>query len=83
MTEDSFQDSYLELSEDPVRFEPVNQLTNVFFDDSNKDVFTVRSGGVMGVVVRVMSQIITYFKVLFFFLRLNNILMLSHIKYNS
>lgn len=82
MTEDSFQDSYLELSEDPVRFEPVNQLTNVFFDDSNKDVFTVRSGGVMGVVVRVMSQIITYFKVLFFFLRLNNILMLSHIKYS-
>lgn len=82
MTEYSFQDSYLELSEDPVRFEPVNQLTNVFFDDSNKDVFTVRSGGVMGVVVRVMSQIITYFKVLFFFLRLNNILMLSHIKYS-
>lgn len=82
MTEYSFQDSYLELSEDPVRFEPVNQLTNVFFDDSNKDVFTVRSGGVMGVVVRVMSQIIiTYFKVLLFFLRLNNILMLSHIKY--
>ncbi|XP_050314987.1 regulator of MON1-CCZ1 complex [Anthonomus grandis grandis] len=44
--------SYLELSEEPVRFEPVNQLTNVFFDDSNKDVFTVRSGGVMGVVVK-------------------------------
>ncbi|KAJ8948873.1 hypothetical protein NQ318_013527 [Aromia moschata] len=43
---------YLELSNKPVRFEAVNQLTNVFFDDSNKDVFAVRSGGVMGVVVK-------------------------------
>ncbi|KAG5897338.1 hypothetical protein JTB14_030224 [Gonioctena quinquepunctata] len=43
---------YLELSETPIRFEAVNQLTNVFFDDSNKDVFAVRSGGVMGVVVK-------------------------------
>nr|XP_023017171.1 uncharacterized protein C18orf8 homolog [Leptinotarsa decemlineata] len=43
---------YLELSETPVRFEAVNQKTNVFFDDSNKDVFAVRSGGVMGVVVK-------------------------------
>jgi hypothetical protein len=31
-------DYYLELSENPVRFEAVNQLTNVFFDDSNKHV---------------------------------------------
>lgn len=29
---------YLELSNNPLRFEAVNQLTNVFFDDSNKDV---------------------------------------------
>lgn len=29
---------YLELSKEPIRFEAVNQLTNVFFDDSNKDV---------------------------------------------
>ncbi|KAJ8967738.1 hypothetical protein NQ317_010799 [Molorchus minor] len=43
---------YLELSSKPVRFEAVNHLTNVFFDDSNKDVFAVRSGGVMGVVVK-------------------------------
>lgn len=43
---------YLELSKEPIRFEAVNQLTNVFFDDSNKDVFAVRSGGVMGVVVK-------------------------------
>lgn len=46
-------EEYLELSENPVRFEPVNQLTNVFYDDCNRDVFTVRSGGVMGVVVKV------------------------------
>ncbi|KAJ8915777.1 hypothetical protein NQ315_004589 [Exocentrus adspersus] len=45
-------DYYLELSSRPVRFEAVNQLTNVFFDDSNYDVFAVRSGGVMGVVVK-------------------------------
>ncbi|XP_018318793.1 regulator of MON1-CCZ1 complex [Agrilus planipennis] len=47
---------YLELSKNPVRFEPVNQLTNVFFDDSNKQVFAVRSGGVMGVVVKGPSE---------------------------
>ncbi|KAF5279065.1 hypothetical protein FQA39_LY05743 [Lamprigera yunnana] len=43
---------YLELSDQPVRFEAVNQVTNVFFDDSNKQVFAVRSGGTMGVVVK-------------------------------
>lgn len=43
---------YLELSSNPIRFEAVGQLTNVFFDDSNRQVFTVRSGGVMGVVVK-------------------------------
>lgn len=29
---------YLQLSANPLRFEAVNQLTNVFFDDSNKEV---------------------------------------------
>ncbi|CAH0546234.1 unnamed protein product [Brassicogethes aeneus] len=52
MESEELIDCYLELSKDPVRFEAVNQLTNVFFDDSNKDVFAVRSGGVMGVVVK-------------------------------
>ncbi|XP_030746483.1 regulator of MON1-CCZ1 complex [Sitophilus oryzae] len=52
MAETNHSDCYLELSSDPIRFEAVNQLTNVFFDDSNKDVFAVRSGGVMGVVVK-------------------------------
>lgn len=33
---------YLELSENPVRFEAVNQVTNVFFDDSNKQASCVR-----------------------------------------
>ena len=32
---------YLELSSDPVRFEPVSKVTNVFFDDTSKEV----SGG--------------------------------------
>ncbi|XP_076061105.1 regulator of MON1-CCZ1 complex protein bulli [Oratosquilla oratoria] len=43
---------YLELSADPIRFEPVSKLTNVFFDDTNKEVLSVRSGGTLGVVVR-------------------------------
>lgn len=29
---------YLELSKDPVRFEPVSKVTNVFFDDTSKEV---------------------------------------------
>lgn len=49
-------DYYLELSDNPLRFEAGNQLTNVFFDDSNKHVFVVRSGGVMGVVVKDLCQ---------------------------
>lgn len=53
---ESLPQHYLELSDKPVRFEAVNQLTNVFFDDSNKDVFAVRSGGVMGVVVKSASK---------------------------
>ncbi|XP_049810731.1 regulator of MON1-CCZ1 complex-like [Schistocerca nitens] len=43
---------YLELSRNPIRFEAVSKVTNVFFDDSNKQVFAVRSGGVTGVVVK-------------------------------
>ncbi len=43
---------YVELSKNPIRFEPVSKLTNVFFDDSNRQVFTVRSGGAAGVVVK-------------------------------
>ncbi|XP_046742310.1 regulator of MON1-CCZ1 complex isoform X1 [Diprion similis] len=45
-------DYYLELSPDPVRFESISPLTNVFFDDTNKQVFAVRSEGVIGVLVK-------------------------------
>lgn len=41
-----------ELSSNPIRFEPVSQLTKVFFDDVNQQVFAVRSGGATGVVVK-------------------------------
>ncbi|PSN57717.1 Uncharacterized protein C0J52_00327 [Blattella germanica] len=51
MAEDN-DDYYLELSATPVRFESVSKVTNVFFDDSNKQVFAVRSGGVTGVIVK-------------------------------
>lgn len=29
---------YLELCNDPIRFDSVSQITDVFFDDSNKQV---------------------------------------------
>ena len=35
--EDSIK-NYLELSTNPIRFEPVSKVTNVFFDDTNKEV---------------------------------------------
>jgi hypothetical protein len=38
MAEDTCDDYYLELSATPIRFEPVSKVTNVFFDDSNKQV---------------------------------------------
>ncbi|KXJ71556.1 hypothetical protein RP20_CCG020277 [Aedes albopictus] len=47
-----FQHYYLELSPDPVRFDAVSQLTNVFFDDAKQQVFAVRSGGATGIVVK-------------------------------
>ncbi|KAH0952429.1 hypothetical protein HN011_011677 [Eciton burchellii] len=47
---------YLELSPDPIRFESVSCLTNVFFDDSKQQVFAVRSGGVTGVLVKGPNQ---------------------------
>lgn len=52
MVEDVSDDYYLELCATPIRFESVSKVTNVFFDDSNKQVFAVRSGGVTGVVVK-------------------------------
>jgi hypothetical protein len=36
MAEDISDDYYLELSSSPVRFESVSKVTNVFFDDCNK-----------------------------------------------
>lgn len=49
---DNTPDYLLELSTDPVRFEPASKLTNVFFDEANCQVFVVRSGGATGVVVK-------------------------------
>jgi len=43
--------SYLEVST-PVEFEPVGQVTTVFYDDKNHQVFSVRSGGATGVIVK-------------------------------
>nr|XP_027212266.1 uncharacterized protein LOC113805462 [Penaeus vannamei] len=46
------RNGYLELSSHPIRFEPVSKVTNVFFDDTSKEVLSVRAGGTLGVVVR-------------------------------
>ncbi|XP_029161885.1 regulator of MON1-CCZ1 complex [Nylanderia fulva] len=53
-------DYYLELSPDPIRFESVSCLTNVFFDDSKQQVFAVRSGGVTGVLVKGPDQNLSF-----------------------
>ncbi|XP_032520567.2 regulator of MON1-CCZ1 complex [Danaus plexippus] len=47
---------YLTLSERPKRFHADSPVTNVFFDDTNGQVFTVRSGGVTGVTVNGMDD---------------------------
>ncbi|CAH2039180.1 unnamed protein product, partial [Iphiclides podalirius] len=47
---------YLALSEQPKRFDADSPVTNVFFDETNGQVFTVRSGGVTGVTVNSMEE---------------------------
>ncbi|CAG4946357.1 unnamed protein product [Parnassius apollo] len=59
MVKFSLKDSdvyYLSLSEQPKRFDADSPVTNVFFDDTNGQVFTVRSGGVTGVTVNSMDE---------------------------
>ncbi|XP_064433882.1 regulator of MON1-CCZ1 complex isoform X4 [Mirounga angustirostris] len=46
------EDYYLELCDRPVHFEKANPVNCVFFDEANKQVFAVRSGGATGVVVK-------------------------------
>ncbi|XP_070960970.1 regulator of MON1-CCZ1 complex-like [Oncorhynchus clarkii lewisi] len=46
------EEHYLELCENPVQFENASSVNNVFFDEANKQVFAVRSGGATGVVVK-------------------------------
>ncbi|MEE6464226.1 hypothetical protein FKM82_006215 [Ascaphus truei] len=45
-------DFYLELSDRPVLFEKATNVNSVFFDEANKQVFAVRSGGATGVIVK-------------------------------
>nr|XP_039263750.1 regulator of MON1-CCZ1 complex-like [Styela clava] len=44
--------SYLALCKNSVRFDAVTAVNNVFFDEANKQIFAVRSGGATGVIVR-------------------------------
>uniref|UniRef100_A0A8C4PY00 Regulator of MON1-CCZ1 n=1 Tax=Eptatretus burgeri TaxID=7764 RepID=A0A8C4PY00_EPTBU len=50
------ESSYLELCRTPVRFEEISSVNNVFFDEANKQVFAVRAGGAVGVVVRGLDE---------------------------
>merc|ERR1719461_2256098 len=42
--------------DDQVVFEPVSNVTNVFYDDKNKQVFSVRSGGATGILVKAIEE---------------------------
>ncbi|XP_044279951.1 regulator of MON1-CCZ1 complex isoform X4 [Varanus komodoensis] len=48
----SQEDYYLALCARPVQFEKASPVNCVFFDEANKQVFAVRSGGATGVVVK-------------------------------
>ncbi|KAK9510121.1 hypothetical protein O3M35_004973 [Rhynocoris fuscipes] len=52
--EEEESDYYLQFSKDKITFEGVNksQLTNVFFDESNSQVFSMKSGDVTEVTVK-------------------------------
>nr|CAG4646864.1 EOG090X028B [Megafenestra aurita] len=41
-----------QLSQSAIHFEPVTKITNVFYDEVTRQVFTVRSGGATGVNVK-------------------------------
>ncbi|XP_015904300.1 regulator of MON1-CCZ1 complex [Parasteatoda tepidariorum] len=58
--ESAIDNHILELSNDTVQFEPVSNLTNVFYDEANCQVFAVRSGGTTGVVVKGPQEVISY-----------------------
>lgn len=45
---------YLELSKEPIRFDAVSTLTNVFFDDTNRQVKN-------GIRSTIISNLYTYF----------------------
>ncbi|XP_037294795.1 uncharacterized protein LOC115447830 [Manduca sexta] len=47
---------YLSLTEQPKRFDADSPVTSVFFDDTNGQVFSVRSGGIGGVTVNSMDE---------------------------
>lgn len=42
----------LQLNQTPIHFEPVTKITNVFYDEVTRQVFTVRSGGATGINVK-------------------------------
>ncbi|XP_071533407.1 regulator of MON1-CCZ1 complex isoform X3 [Panulirus ornatus] len=42
------KNGYLELSQNPIRFEPVSKVTNVFFDDTSKEELLTYTDGEVG-----------------------------------
>lgn len=51
-TDDTEPKFLFELSRVAIHFEPVTKITNVFYDEVTRQVFTVRSGGATGVNVK-------------------------------
>lgn len=44
--------AYLRLPEEATQFDPASSVTRVFFDHASEQLFSIRSGGVTGVVVK-------------------------------
>lgn len=46
----------LTLNDNPISFEPISNLTNVFFDRDNQQIFCVRSNGVGGNKIEIFTN---------------------------
>ena len=59
---------YIQLSNNPVRFEPVSKVTNVFFDDANRQVCQcqIAKNNLYSLAgLKIISHLFTYFNFIF------------------
>lgn len=59
-TESEANEYYLELSPEPVKFEPVNDVTDVFFDDSKQQVRTTLNTSLKFFIKKIIKSIKSY-----------------------